>query len=64
MNDPILHAFLHFYHLDRANASIHMAEVRFSPLTFSLAAELGSWSSEEVEEVHYHQGKYELDKGR
>jgi len=31
------HAFLHFYYLDQANAAIHTAEARYSPITFRLA---------------------------
>jgi hypothetical protein len=31
------HAFLHFFHMDCANASVHTGSPRFSPITFRLA---------------------------
>jgi len=31
------YAFLHFYHMDCANAAMHTASVRYSPITFRLA---------------------------
>lgn len=30
-------ALLYFYHMDQANAAIHMTNVKFSPITFALA---------------------------
>lgn len=64
-------AFLHFFHLDQANAHIHMAPVRFSPLTFRLAEVLREWHREglvsmasELKCVLDHLGRYEEDKGR
>jgi hypothetical protein len=63
----VYYAFLHFYHMDKANAAVHMAEVKFSPITFALW-EQASMEAEvygpELDEVDKHLGKYELDKGR
>jgi hypothetical protein len=64
--------FRHFYYMDFANASIHMAQVKFSPITFAMAKELdegtyGPVSNETsilVNEVMTHVGQYELDTGR
>lgn len=65
-DDPILHAFFHFYHMDKANASIHLASVRFSPITFALANTASCYYTavEEVNEVLEHVGTYALDTGR
>lgn len=70
MNDrecQIVHwALDHFYNADMANAAIHIAPVKFSPITFELAILLhkqGSDSSN-VLEILSHTGKYEPDKGR
>lgn len=65
-----LWSFDYFYHTDKANACMHMAPVRFSPITFLLLDELmASWPknddiSQEMAEVRSHKGKYELDPGR
>jgi hypothetical protein len=69
INDAVLWAFEHFYHLDQANAKIHCAPVRFSPITFRLAEYLfETWGDEditqELAEVREHMGRYEEDKGR
>jgi hypothetical protein len=63
--------FDYFYHMDKANACIHCAPVRFSPLTFRLAEQLMRHAQEtgqdvtaEVAEVMIHRGQYEEDKGR
>lgn len=65
------HAFLHFYHLDCANASIHLADVRFSPITVKLVGALRLPADEypdqvraAVNHVRSHDGQYELDPGR
>lgn len=56
-------SFLYFYHMDFANACIHLAKVKFSPITFELAEILGGESAE-VLDVFSHKGLYEQDKGR
>jgi hypothetical protein len=60
-------AFLHFFHMDKANACMHMAPVKFSPITFHMLdevlAEGSDWSSE-MAEVKSHRGRYEVDPGR
>jgi len=64
-------SFEHSYHMDKANACIHCAPIRFSPLTFRLAEELmriaqieGQDITAEVAEVMIHRGAYEEDTGR
>ena len=70
-------SFLHFYHLDHSNAAVHMAPVRYSPITFRLAEALADnslgiyiqvvnegWSERELRQVMTDLGKYEEDKGR
>jgi hypothetical protein len=69
-SDSTLWSFEHFFHIDKANACMHCAPVRFSPITFRLLADLlAMWSddediTQEMAEVKYHQGQYELDPGR
>jgi hypothetical protein len=68
--DPVQWAFLQNYHLDKSNACVHCAPVRFSPLTFRLLQVLMNlWDPDEditteMAEAHSHLGQYELDKGR
>ena len=70
--DPIQttlwHAFLKMYHEDRANAAMHCATVRYSPLTFRLAEHLwafdGAPQAEELRSVILDSGMYEEDPGR
>jgi hypothetical protein len=68
-SDPLLWAFEHFYHMDKANACMHCAPVKFSPITFRLAAALETdrgdedWTRELTEVLH-HSGLYEEDPGR
>lgn len=67
-------AFMHFYYMDHANACMHLAEVRFSPITFDLAqrldiennlvADLPSGLLSALEEVDNHRGLYLVDPGR
>lgn len=70
VHDPRMWCFEYFYHMDKANACMHCAPVRFSPLTFDLAHSLlADWSEDEditseLAEVRDHIGKYELDPGR
>lgn len=63
----VWHAFLHVYHQDHANASMHCAPVRYSPLTFRLAELLernGLIDDERLKAVVADLGKYEEDPGR
>jgi hypothetical protein len=68
--NALLWAFTYMYHMDKANACMHCAPVRFSPLTFLLAQSfLTEWDEDlgltpELIEVRDHIGKYELDPGR
>jgi hypothetical protein len=79
MNDrreemTVWHSFRHFVHLDHANAAIHTADVRYSPITFRLAELLDSMrpvavpddelSLQLLNEVLSHLGLYEEDPGR
>lgn len=66
-------AFRHFLHLDEANAAIHCAPTRYSPLTFRLAEVLSVlyWPMDRggprdvaVLQVMGDHGAYEEDKGR
>lgn len=68
-------AFLHVYYEDRANAAMHCATVRYSPITFRLAECLrvderqsdlaaGSLSFAELVAVWSDVGAYPEDPGR
>ena len=69
-------AFRYFFHMDHQNAAIHMAPVRYSPITFMLAKQLddearrqdmmydGDQIYIEVGRVRAHAGAYPEDKGR
>ena len=59
-------ALKHLYHEDRANAAMHCAAVRFSPITFRLAEALRDIdpTDEIVAEVLMHRGTYAEDPGR
>jgi hypothetical protein len=63
-------AFTHFYNMDKGNAAMHCAPVRFSPITFRLAEFLRdtmpllSLHSPEYNEVMDHLGRYPEDNGR
>ena len=63
-------SFDYFFHVDKANACMHCAPVKFSPITFRLyQALMEHWPVEEditqeMAEVGNHFGKYELDPGR
>lgn len=68
--EAILWAFEYFEAMDRANAKIHCAPVKYSPITFRLATYLQeSWPegediTQEIARVLHHIGKYEEDMGR
>lgn len=70
MDDALLWSFYHFFHMDKANACMHCAPVRFSPITFRCYEVLmATWPVEEdipqeMAEVAHHKGQYELDPGR
>lgn len=63
-------AFEHFEAMDRANAKIHCAPVRYSPLTFRLCRALYDvWPekediTQEMQWVRQHDGLYAEDTGR
>lgn len=65
--------FRHFAHLDEANASIHCALVRYSPITFRLAEalhamdvydDLAPENASLLRAVMDHRGAYAEDSGR
>lgn len=78
VNDAIVFAlvwsFRHFKAADEANAAIHCATVRYSPITFRLAEALDGLDDvsfddddralERVGEVLDHVGRYAEDTGR
>jgi hypothetical protein len=70
MDDSLMWAFLYFYHMDKANACVHCAPVKFSPITFRffhfLLADIPDDQdiTQEMAEVKSHLNQYELDPGR
>jgi hypothetical protein len=72
LTETLLHAFRQNFHADHMNASIHCANVRYSPLTFRLAEQIQAqpgvdigpdhWS--DVYLVLFDKGAYEEDRGR
>ena len=66
----LYHCFKQNYHADHANAAIHCASVRYSPLTFRLAEHLQdvrgpeSTLTTEVVAVLKDKGVYAEDAGR
>lgn len=67
------HCLEHFAYLDRSNAAVHLAPVRYSPITFRLAEHVfdaARWSPtarlsvELAREVMAHAGAYPEDPGR
>ncbi len=69
LGDAALWALVHFEAMDRANAAMHCAEVRYSPITFRLADALDDAGGPYddlpvVRDVLAHRGDYELDPGR
>jgi hypothetical protein len=62
-----LWAFEHFVFIDKANACMHTAAVRYSPVTFRLAQALDQTrysSNFWVQAVFQDRGRYEEDPGR
>jgi hypothetical protein len=71
--DVVAWSLRHFYHLDHANACMHHAPVRFSPLTFRLAELFNDMPIDKLkhpqamwcsEHVLKHKGAYTEDTGR
>jgi hypothetical protein len=68
--EALLWAFEHFEAMDRANAKLHCAPVRYSPITFRLCRALDLlWAdeediTEEMAHVRSHTGTYPEDPGR
>jgi hypothetical protein len=64
--DPAWWAFVKVFHEDKANASMHCAVVRYSPLTFRLAEALNEYMPLDpyVQSVLGDVGAYEEDTGR
>lgn len=59
-------ALVHFVHADQANAAMHCAPVRYSPITFRLAESLDKLGvkTTEVVAVMADKGRYDEDPGR
>lgn len=59
-------ALEHFEATDRANAHIHMSQVRYSPITMELAEALkdNGCTGQAIETVLADRGRYPLDRGR
>jgi hypothetical protein len=66
INTSLMNAFEYFYHMDQANAKIHLGECKFSPITFQLAKDLYEADNVNVRVllVRSHVDKYEMDMGR
>lgn len=70
MTDPLYEAaywaLCYFKAMDEANAQVHCAPVRYSPITFRLAYALRDENIgyPEMGEVLAHAGRYEEDPGR
>jgi hypothetical protein len=66
--DVLLWCLEHFYHIDKANACIHVTEVRYSPITFRLAEVLAEKGLQDqsfyVARVLADKGVYLEDAGR
>ena len=56
----------HFASMDEANAAMHCADVRYSPITLRLAEALHDLGDSRDLSMHVwaHVGAYEEDKGR
>ena len=70
LREAALWALIHFEAMDRGNAAMHCAPVRYSPITFRLTrALLETWPenddiTEEMARVRHHDGMYAEDPGR
>ena len=70
LQEAALWSFQYFEAMDQANAKIHCAPVKYSPITFRLARALRAvWPldqdvTEEMARVLHHVGQYEEDTGR
>jgi hypothetical protein len=63
---PAWWAFVKLFHDDQANAAMHCANVRYSPITFRLAEALNDHMPQDpfVQQVLADKGVYEEDTGR
>ncbi len=72
VSDVLWECLRHFAHMDEANAAMHTAQVRYSPITFRLAEALvrsfepldNGPKDEAVRRVFAHKGLYPEDTGR
>ena len=68
LQEAALWALEHFEAMDQANAKVHCAPVRYSPITFRLARALYEYSDDTppvaVQDVISHDGQYQEDTGR
>jgi len=70
LQDAALWALQYFERTDAANAAVHCAPVKYSPITFRLARALHAvWPPEEImteelRRVMQHDGLYQEDAGR
>jgi hypothetical protein len=74
LEELLWHCFAKMYHEDNANAAMHCAPVRFSPLTFRIAEHLDLLVPEvpgpnedvyvAVRQVLLDRGRYKEDPGR
>ena len=68
--DVLMWCFQQNYYLDKSNAAVHCAPVKFSPITFRIAMVLFElWDPHEewtggMHEVKGHMGQYDWDYGR
>lgn len=69
LNQILWHCFMQNYHTDHANAAVHTAVVRFSPITFRIAEYI--WEvfpsyqkNEKLREVWFDRNQYVEDTGR
>jgi hypothetical protein len=73
LDQVLWECFRHFAHMDEAHAAVHIAIVRYSPITFRLAEHLAPLLATEylspeghrlLKDVVDHLCRYEEDKGR
>ncbi len=73
LDQVLWECFRHFVMLDESNAAVHVAQTRYSPITFRLAEHLHEMNvyphlarenDELLSKVVRHLGAYEEDRGR
>lgn len=70
LDNVLWHCFCMAYHQDHANAAMHCAPVRYSPITFRLAEQINDHTPvdtdvySEVYSVLLDRGEYPEDAGR